>query len=63
MGHKEIDARQNLYATGCASGNRLRSEPVQEKWFQVNNLSGLLWWLYLKHALDAMHPNFGVKVP
>ena len=60
MGHKEIYAGQSSYAV-----DQHRSKPAQEKWFQVNQPSGLLWWLYvyLKHILDVMAFKFLVKVP
>ena len=45
------------------TGLPLRSEPTQEKWFQVNlskhkSLCGLVGWLYLKHFLDVMTSLF-----
>ena len=45
------------------TGLPLRSEPAQEKWFQVEqsaNISpfGFVGWLYLKHLLGVMTSSF-----
>ena len=45
------------------TGLPLRSEPAQEKWFQVEQSAhispfGFVGWLYLKHLLGVMTSSF-----
>ena len=49
------------------TGQLLKSEPAQEKWFQVKpsiyiSLSGLLGYLYLKHFFKVMTTFFWLQV-